>query len=262
MTYDFFNSGKLAFGKKITSVFNSLYQLLDGATEHLGDVTSGLDYYSTYSNKNYMAPEPTRGDMPARTDELFDLLEDYTLFRNVRVEDNKLVFDVVIFDKNSSRITNAIGNTELTSGYAFVKLSTALDNFEKTIRFSNSDAINQGEILICKFTRDGNDLYINNPNTSNLNLTYGSRINYRYLSMELVSTSSYTCDNRAECVIVRVRGVNDNYGGSINVKLNDVVIFEAGSTQYSVPFVILYLKKGDKVTGDRMIGIYRVNYNK
>ena len=50
MTYDFFNAGHLAFGKKLTSVFNSLNQLLLGATDHLQSITDALGYYSQFSN--------------------------------------------------------------------------------------------------------------------------------------------------------------------------------------------------------------------
>ncbi len=257
MTYDFFNAGHLAFGKKLTSVFNSLNQLLLGATDHLQSITDALGYYSQFNNKNYLAPFPNRGDMPARTDEIFNLFDEYTQFKKIESDGTTTTFELTIFDKNSSRITNAVGNTTLKEGYAFVKLSTSLDNFTKTIRFSTNSEPNTGEVTICRFAVDGTNVLIYDPNSStDLNLSVGEMVNYRDLAITYVGSGDYTCNTRAECIIAR----GGSSSGLFKITLNGTEIFSIGFLQFGIPYTVVYLRKGDKLSGAS--SYYRVDYIK
>lgn len=254
MTYNYFNSGRLALGKKITAAFNSLNELLNAATEHVETTTATLSYYSQFMGKNFQAPEPLTGNMLVRTDEIFDLLTDTYFIRKFKVEGGKLKIDAVVFSNDYNRITHAIGETTKTSGYAIVKLSTSLESFDKTIRFSDSDDATTGEKMLFSFTRTGNTVHITNANKIE-GCMIGETMHYKSISISQVATNTYTVKDKAECIMI-----HSNTTDYCMMKLNGTPILNVGSLQYTGCGLILYLKAGDKLDCLNST-IYRIYYN-
>lgn len=254
MTYNYFNSGRLALGKKITAAFNSLNELLNAATEHVETTTATLSYYSQFMGKNFQAPEPLTGNMLVRTDEIFDLLTDTYFIRKFKVEGGKLKIDAVVFSNEYNRITHAVGETTKTSGYAIVKLSTSLESFDKTIRFSDSDDTTTGEKMLFRFTRTGNTVHITNANEIE-GCIIGETMHYKSVSISQVANNNYTVQDKAECIMI-----HSDQTRWCEIRLNDVPILHVGSLQYTGCGLLLYLKKGDVITSYDTT-IYRVYYN-
>lgn len=258
MTYNFFNAGRLAFGKKITSVFNSLNRLLEGANEHIDEISTTMKYYQQFMGKNYLCPVPTRLEMPVRTNEIFALFEGYAFIKNASTDGTTTTFEITVLNPVSSRITVATGSTNLTSGFAFVKPSVSLENFNRTIRFSETNDPQGEEIFICQFMIDGTDILIIDPNSSDLGLSIGEEANYRSLSLEYVGYGSYTCTKRSECILA----LDTKSWTDCDIKLNNADMLHVDSLTNSHQYMIFYLKEGDVVSGDTVGEIYRVNYNK
>lgn len=255
MTYNYFNSGRLAFGKKITAAFNSLYELLNAATEHVNTATDTLQYYTEFAGKNYPTPEPITGNMVSRTDEAFDILANSFYIKRFDTDGTIANFEIVYFSKDYSRITCASGSTEKESGYAIVKLSTSLTDFNKTIRFSDTDDATTGEKLLFKFERSGSDIYIIDPSIVG-ELILGDVVNYKSLSLTKVGDNYYKATKKAECVMIR-HGVST----FCDMYLNGKRILWARSLQHTNVGLILYLQKGDEVSGAGIESITRINYN-
>ena len=241
MTYNYFNSGRLALGKKITAAFNSLNELLNAATDHIEQTTSTLSYYSQFMGKNFLAPEPITDNMLTRTDEIFDIISDTYCIRKFKVENGKLKIDAVVFSKEYNRITHAVGETDRTSGYAIVKLSTSLESFDKTIRFSDADDTTTGEKMLFKFTRTGNTVHITNANKMD-GCIIGETMHYKGVTIEKVANNDYTVPNLAECIMIHSDQTN-----WCEIRLNGTPILHIGSLQYTGAVLLLYLKKGDVI---------------
>ena len=56
MTFNFFNTSRLAFGSKLTAAFKQLNNMMDNSLEAVDRALSDLDYYQQYINKNYRFP--------------------------------------------------------------------------------------------------------------------------------------------------------------------------------------------------------------
>lgn len=263
MTYNYFNSGRLAFGKKITAAFNSLNELLNSAKEHVDLTIGNLSYYTGFNGKNYPTPEPITGNMITRTDELFDILNAGYFVAQLTCDKTKMYVKTTVFSKEYSRITCATGETEKRTGYAIVKLSTSLTDFNKSIRFSDSDDATTGEMTLFQFVCTDDTVLIKSPEKYN-GLGIGEAIKYTSFSLTQIGSGSYTSDKVAECVLVKMgtsSGTVEENPSPV-LKLNDNIIFRMDYTHHGRPFFILYLKNGDRITGDRVSTIYRINYNK
>lgn len=263
MTYNYFNSGRLAFGKKITAAFNSLNELLNSAKEHIDLTINSLSYYTEFSGKNYQTPEPITGNMIARTDELFDILNAGYFVCQLTCNKEEMQVKMTVFSKEYSRITCATGKTNKRTGYAIVKLSTSLTDFNKTIRFSDSDDATTGEMTLFQFVCSDDTVLIKSPEKYR-GLGIGECARYTSFSLTNIGSGSYTSNKLAECVLVKIgtsSGTVEENPSPV-LRLNDNIIFRMDYTHHGRPFFILYLKEGDRITGDRISTIYRINYNK
>lgn len=262
MTYNYFNAGRLAFGKKITAAFNSLNELFNSAQEHVGTISEQVSYYAQFLNKNYAAPSPTNPTMPVRTDEIFDICENAVFIKNIsRADGVNLTVEVTYYNNDFSRITVGSGTTTMAEGYAILKQSTDLNDFAKDIRFSNTNDVSLSEVTLFKFTCEGTVVLIE---PVDIQVDIMSQAGYKSLSISRVGTGSYTCTDRVECIVAQVEDENTgsrSYGGPFDMKLNGQTVFAFGSGQYSMPSIIFYLKKGDTISGTHIGKIYRVYYN-
>lgn len=260
MTYNYFNAGRLAFGKKITAAFNSLNELCNSAEEHISGVTDSTRYYAQFVNKNYLCPTPTNPTMPVRTNEVFDIIEG-SLGWNLTRTGSTITCNVVYFNTDISRITKASGSTTKQTAYVIVRFSSDLNNFNTTIRFSNTDNPSMSEMTLFKYTVEDGKIFLSEPVNDNV-YQLVDVASYRSLSIQYAGVRTYTCNSRAECIFVRTADEElDGYGGPFEIKLNGKVIFQLGSGQITMPFLCLYLKRGDVISGTNVGKIYKVNYN-
>lgn len=260
MTYNYFNAGRLAFGKKITAAFNSLNELCNSAEEHVSGITESVKYYAQFANKNYLCPAPSSLTMPARTNEIFDVISG-SLKWNLNKVDDTITCSVIYFNNEIRRITRASGSSTMQEAYIIARFSSDLNNFETTLRFSEEDNPSMAEFTLFKYTVDDGKLFISEPGSDNV-YQLVDVASYRSLSIGQVAIGSYTCNSRAECIFVRTTDESlGGYGGPFEIKLNGEVIFSLGSGQITMPFICLYLKRGDVITGTNVGRIYKVSYN-
>lgn len=260
MTYNYFNAGRLAFGKKIKAVFNSLGELLKGAEDHLSVTIQAMAYYNQFFGNNYQCPTPTRGNMPARSDEVFEVIPDATYFKDITCTSTDLTIKAVTYSRQFQRITEVSGTTKLRKGFAIAKQSIDLNDFSRELRFSETDDSTPSEIVLFQFECDGAQVYITNSNIySDFNI--GDVVPYSSLSITQIATGSYTSSRKAECVLVKMGVSSGTTEGELKLVLNGNTIFYINGTHHGRPHFILYLKNGDKLTGTGVGQIFRINYN-
>lgn len=251
MTFDFFNTSNLAFGSKITSAFNTLEELAGDAEANLAQVFEDQAFFNQYKNRNYQVPIPLRPKAPCRTDELFNLVNDSTVIKQLEYSGGRLKVRINLFDNASNRYTIASGETTLKSGYAYVVPSISNEDASKIISFTNKKDELQGTLLFqYRIDYSGNINLIGS--TANIQLTGNEFTQYKSLSIGKNITFPYTATEN-ECICV-VGKMND-----LLVNLNGKKIVE-GHGWDNVRHTILYLKKGDVVSGNLASG-FQIRYN-
>lgn len=251
MTFDFFNTSNLAFGSKITNAFNTLEELAADAEANLAQVFEDQEFFDQYKNRNYQVPVPLKPEAPCRTDELFNFVNDSAVIKQLEYSNNTLKVRINLFDKASNRYTIASGETTLKQGYAYVTPSISNEDASKIITFTEDKNALQG-ILLFQYRID----YANNinliGNLPNLQLSANEYTQYKSLSIGSNITFPYTAsENECICVIGKM---ND-----LLVNLNNRKIIE-GHGYDNVRHAILYLKKGDVVSGNLASG-FKIKYN-
>lgn len=256
MSFNNFNPGRTGFGKKITAVFRSLDELLANAEERISDVTNNTDYYLQFLDQNYRAPFPTKPGNPVRSDEFYDLVASYDLIPQMSYNGTTFTVTIPIFSSNNQRATRATGSTTLKSGYAIVKLSQSLTNLDREIRFSeNEDNIGDEQVLFKYRIGPNNKIHISDQIGI---LAYNScdDTQYKGFSTQSISGTGYTATDY-ECIACTCNSAD----ASRSVYLNGRLIFRhSNSRNVRNQHIILYLKPGDKLTGN-ITNIFRINYN-
>lgn len=251
MAFDFFNTSNLAFGSKITSAFNTLNDLADDAMANLDQVFEDQAYFDQFRNRNYQVPIPIRLESPCRTDELYTLVNDAVVIKQLTYAGGKLIVKINLFDKSSNRYTIASGETTLTEGYAYVPMSISNEDASKVINFSNKVESLQGTLLFrYRIDYNGNINLIGD--LSNLMLNVKGYEQYKSLSAGIAVGLPYTA-TEPECICF--------VGQQNNMRLiyndRDVVI---GGGRDNVRHAIIYLNKGDRISGSASL-VFKINYN-
>lgn len=256
MSFEFFNTSRLAFGSKLTAAFQQLDNNKTYALENLNRVLSDLDYYQQYIDKNYRVPIPTREGMAVRVNELFAIIDDIVAIKKLEYDNGLLSVEITFFTKNTNKATNAIGSTELKEGYAFVMPSPSNTRLTRNIRFSANNDKTGSEVLLFEF-RIGTDnhIYLKGNLTSILKLYPQDATQYRSLTRGEYITFPYTAqDYECLCVV----GYDNNTYIAVN---GQTIIAGGGSDKYlNRNHAILYVKKGDVVSGNINYG-FKINYN-
>ena len=251
MTFDFFNTSNLAFGSKITSAFNTLNDLADDAMENLDQVFEDQAYFDQFRNRNYQVPIPARLESPCRTDELYTLVNDAVVIKELSRDGDKLIVKINLFDKRSNRYTIASGETNLKEGYAYVPMSISNEDASKVINFSSEVEHLSGTLLFqYRIDYNGNINLIGD--LSNLMLNVRGYEQYKSLSIGDKVKLPYTAEE-PECICFV--GKQNNMKLTYNDK--DVVVGAGGD---NVRHSIIYLKKGDKISGSAS-KVFKINYN-
>ena len=256
MSFDFFNTSLLAFGSKLTAAFSTLSNGAKYAVENIDKALSELEYYQQYINKNYRVPVPTRAGMAVRTNEIFDVIDEFVDIKELKYDNNLLSVEVTYFTSSTHRVTNAIGSTELKEGYAYVVPAVSNTRMTKTIRFSDTEDRKGNETLLFGFRIDDNgNIFLRGDLRSTLRLFPQDATQYTSLSKGSTITFPYTAKGY-ECVCCV------GYNNNIDVKVNGETIIKGigGGVYENTNHAILYLKKGDVVTGNINYG-FKINYN-
>lgn len=151
MPFDFFNLSNLAFGNKLTMAFTQLERLVKDAEEHIRILTRDLDVYAKYLNKNYQLPEPTQADSGCRVDELYDIIAENVIVRDISYEAGRLYLDCAIFNHSTGRITQISGSTTLKSGYCYFNYAISNNDTSRPANFFSDKNESRG-VLLFKFT--------------------------------------------------------------------------------------------------------------
>ena len=256
MTFDNFNAGKLAFGKKITSAFNTLDELLNATVSRVDDITKNTEYYLQFVNNNYSAPKPTKPTMPVRTDEFLEVLDQRNNIRILNWDGSKFNVSMVVFNKATQRCTRLTGSTTIKKGYAIALLSQSLTNLEADIRFSSNANPTNAETVLFQYRIDNNG-YVHIINSQEYFGCYPYDDSHYYdVQVGEWLPVPYTSKDY-ECVIGTVRNAGDNWE---NLYLNGNLIYgHQRCRQIREQHFILYLKPNDKITGN-VLRMYRVKY--
>ena len=256
MTFDNFNAGKLAFGKKITSAFNTLDELLNATVSRVNDITKNTEYYLQFVNNNYSAPKPTKPTMPVRTDEFLEILDQRNNIRILAWDGSKFNVSMIVFNKATQRCTRLTGSTTIKEGYAIALLSQSLTNLEADIRFSKTENPTNTETVLFQYRIDNNG-YVHIINSQDSFGCYPYDDSHYYdIQVGQKLSVPYT-SNDYECVIGTVQNAGDNWE---NLYLNGKLIYgHQRCRQIREQHFILYLKPNDKITGD-VLRMYRVKY--
>lgn len=263
MTFEFFNPTDLAFGQKLTAVFTSLDNLSKAAEANIKEVIENTAYYYQYYNKNYRVRRPSKADDPCRVDELFDLLNDKTVYiKNFNLDSNKLYVDIVSFNRNNNRITHATGSTELKKGYCYFKESVSNKSVNTELTFTNTLEYGKGSLLFkFRIDKNGNINFIGD--ISLLGIKPHDMGGYSQITLEKQEVAGdnteYTAEDY-ECLCIVGKSTK------LRVHRNDKYIFGGVegsgyiSEQRGERHCILYVKPNDVITGVYS-KIYRVIYS-
>lgn len=260
MTFDFFNTSNLAFGKKLTQAFKTLNDLMTASENSLDIALENLQYYQQYGRLNYLAPVPTRLQAPARTDELLDTISGYGVFSQLQYLNGLLSVKFVRLDDSDNKITLAQGSTELREGYAFVVPSISNTEAQRNIRFSEENTPESNERLMFGFRIDSkNKIHLSGDIQNTLGLYAYDATQYRSLSKGNNITLPYTASDY-ECVCVVGKKLN------LQIAVNGKVILSGRAASnkdwaiHHIAYGIVYLKPNDKLTGIYS-NAFKVNYN-
>lgn len=254
MTFDFFNTSNLAFGSKLTAVFNTLEGLSTEAEDNLNVIIKVKEIYDNYTNRNYIAPRPTRPDAACRSNEVFDIIDNADCIKDISYSGGKLKVAYNIFNRNTNRYTIASGETTLKEGYAFAKNSISNRNPLSEVTFVSKYDASKGHFLF-RYSISSNGIiniikdtgariqFLTGDDTGYTSLTKGS-----YLSLPYTATE-------ACCV-----AVISPYG-NVDISKNGTPIYKAWSNN-ARRGVILYLKKGDVLSASSGHSAFLINYNR
>lgn len=139
MAYDFFNTSLLAFGKKLTAAFKSLNELKKAAADNVEQVLQDLRVFKQYGNKNYKVPTPYDGTRPCRTDEVYNLISQPFIFKQLEFVNNHLNITGIKFNKVTKRITIFTGSTTITQGSVYYNEAISNNTNGSTLNFYDNN---------------------------------------------------------------------------------------------------------------------------
>ena len=250
MSFDFFNNSHLAFGSKLTAAFKQLSKLKSEAELNLANVLSVQDVYKEYISRNYQVPVPAELGSPCRVNEVFQIIDAPFIVKRLEYTEGKLYVDVLTFNSTTLRITCASGQTDLKEGSAYYEQSISNLVTGREIKFvSKSKAETGAKLFDFRIDSDGYicleniSEYIQSVDYSNYSsLSKGANISLPYTAIDYECVVVVGADNTAE------------------IKLNGTTILGYWNAFNCKRFVVVYMKAGDKLTGNASLA-FKVKYN-
>lgn len=254
MTFDFFNTSALAFGQKLTAAFKSLKSIAGEAEANLEQVYKDREIFSQYINRNYQIPFPTKGSAGCQSNQAYGLVNDSNVLLELSYARGTLTVRYNMFNRTTNKFTIGVGSTTSKSGYAFCKQSISNKDAGQDITFVSNYQKGKGEFLfrysidsrgIINIIKDTGAMiqFIDGDETGYKSLTKGSTVSLPYTATEPCCICVYSPNN------------------TINISKNNVLVYKAnlkGASRH----VILYLKKGDKITTGANHKAFLINYNR
>ena len=256
MPFNYFNPSHLAFGSKLTRAFRQLESLTDDVENLIENYSDNLRFFFQYVNRNYRIPFPVSGDSPAQVDQLFDLINDEINIRELEFYDGKLHVAINYFNRGTNRFTIASGETELKTGYAYMKESISNSNPTQTITFSETESNSSG-ILLFKYSVDSeNRVNIANIDYTLLKFKAGGIKHIRSMRIGDEVTLPYTASNY-EAILVTGKLVHDGLSVSFSTDKGKVV--EGGGSTIKM-YGVAYLKPNEVLKGSTYDKAYKIIY--
>ena len=256
MSFDFFNTSHLAFGSKLTYAFNELEKQLSIAERNIEKISEYLEIVNQYSGRNYRVPQPDSAESPVRTNEIFDLFNDKKASIQYFYYDegtSTINLKLLLYDQNNNVMTMASGSTTLKEGYCYVKKAITNNSPSKTLSFVENKDSKEGTMLFKYSVGSNNQINITEMG-SDIQLEQGDECGYSTISKGSNISFPYTASGY-ECICIVGRDNNTE------VTLNGRVVAKGGG--YNMKrHVILYLKKGDVVSGGGISSGFKINYSK
>lgn len=136
MTFDFFNASDLAFGGKLTSAFNQLFNECKQAKDNIDSVLEKQAIYSDYFFKNYIVGEPTNASNPCRTNEILNIIKNkkgnISVILNNDTNDNSIVtVRANIYDFTNNIVTTIQDSFTITKEEWGVKVDASVAGQKK-----------------------------------------------------------------------------------------------------------------------------------
>lgn len=258
MSFEFFNTSSLAFGSKLTAAFKQLENSLTYSLENVDNVLAGLEYYQQYIDRNYRVPVPTRPQMAVRTNEIYTVIDEVRKIKQLEydAEQDKFKVNIVFYNNSSHKVTNAVGETSLKSGYAFVSPAPSNNRLTREIRFSGESKVQGSEILLFQYRIDNEGrIFLLGDLIDTLNLYPQDATQYTSLTKSENLSFPYTAsDYECLCLV--------GYRNNFDAKVNGVSVIKGigGASYTNINHAIVYVKKGDVISGTINFG-FKVNYN-
>lgn len=258
MPFDYFNPSHLAFGSKLTRAFRQLEKMCIDAENNVNKFIADVAYLGQYINRNYRIPAPTSAGSPVRTDEIFDVLNDEIIIKQIEYKDGIFNVGINYFNRGTDRFTIGQGSTDLKEGYAYVKESVSNTNPTQEIKFTDDEFSVHG-LYLFKYRIDNSD---------NINLTVGNdtilkidplgvnHINNMAIGSRV--TPPYTATDY-EAILVLGVNTNSSQRYSYKIKLDDKEIISRGATEKM--YHVVYMKPDQKLTADYYDKAYKIIYN-
>lgn len=242
MPFDYFNTGYLAFGSKLTRAFRQLEKMFNDAEDNIGVTLKNLEILGDYVNRNYRAPFPTSEDMAVRCSELFDVINDSYYFKELEYKDGTLRISINLFDRQTNRMTILSGSTSIKEGYAYFKKSVSNISPASTITFSEKQDDGLGVVLF-KYRIDYNNFINIEDGTSDV-ISFGVGNMDKINDISFGDSLTLPYEATDYCCVAVFGKWNNNQGTSLSVQLNSKDIFTSrGSGHKNTCFV--YLKPKD-----------------
>lgn len=151
MTFDFFNTSSLAFGKNLTAAFKNLHSQFASAAETFHNSVLAAKYSDYYVDRNYQVPEPTAPDKPCRVGTLLEILKGAYPIGEISISGANLTINSFIYTTANERITNGTGSTTISKGYSYLPLSNTNTRLSRNIVFSEYKMDGTSELELFKY---------------------------------------------------------------------------------------------------------------
>lgn len=258
MSFEYFNTSHLAFGSKLTRAFRQLEKMCSDAELTIGRYTEDVEYLGEYVNKNYRAPFPMSLSSPVRADEIFDVINDEIIIKEISYKDNIFVASLNYFNRVNNRFTIGKGSTDLKEGYAFMSDSISNMNPTTEIKFVKSVEQGKGKQLF-KFRIDSNNnINIVSHVESIVKFNAGNINHINHIAIGNSLSLPHTATDY-EAVIITSNLID--WGNNFDVYINGRLMSSSNGYTHRNYFMA-YLNPNDTIDASHYSGAYKVIYNR
>lgn len=242
MPFEYFNNSHLAFGSKLTKAFRQLEKLCNDSERNMQSFAEIINYLGQYRNRNYRVAIPNSPDDAVRSDEIFDLVNDEIIIKDLSFKDNKLNMAVNYFDRSTYRFTIGQGSTDLKEGYAFMSKSVSNSNPTSEIQFVSDKSKGNGMLLLRYRVDASNNINIVYDEDALLTFKRGGIKHIRNLTLGEQITLPYTA---TDYEAILVEGIMAFDGPSVNIGTEgESIRIQTGGTNLK-RYAMVYLKPGE-----------------